>query len=132
MDSNEWLAPHFRFTTPNDVVSVGISFPIICIVLVTLRFYARRQYGTYIGIADWLSAVGVVMITAIAACMIIGERRGYIGYPTPIPPGNTTTQAYTGFLLSHPVEAKVSTPKGFPTCLIRYLTILRSNLRRKS
>ncbi|KAI1088027.1 hypothetical protein F5B19DRAFT_499403 [Rostrohypoxylon terebratum] len=116
MGSEEWLTSHFLFTTPEDVVAIGISFPIICIVLITLRFYARRQYGTYIRIDDWLSAIGVVMITAIGGCMITGERRGYIGYPTPIPPGATRAQAYTQFLLSHPLEAKIEFAAQVLTC----------------
>ncbi|KAI1210112.1 uncharacterized protein F4807DRAFT_459946 [Annulohypoxylon truncatum] len=107
MNSTQWLQPPYKFTTPNDVLSVGISLPIICIVLLGLRFYARRHHGAYIGIDDWLIALGVLMITAIGACMVAGERLKVVGYPTPVPSGTTTAQAYGLFLLSHVTAAKL-------------------------
>ncbi|KAI1097631.1 hypothetical protein F4804DRAFT_347024 [Jackrogersella minutella] len=107
MDSVHWLNPPFRFITPAEVLSAGIILPLLCITLVGIRFYIRCHYGTRVGIDDWLIALGVLAITGIGVSMIANERLGVMGYPIPIPPATTRSDAYVIFLASHMPEEKI-------------------------
>ncbi|KAK9786401.1 putative GNAT family acetyltransferase [Seiridium cardinale] len=98
MSSIQWLQLPFALVTPGQVLAAGIVLPLVCIACVGLRFYVRRLQKTSPGVDDWLIAVGVVFIAGMGACLIIGERLGVAGYPTPVPDGTDASEASGLFL----------------------------------
>lgn len=54
----------FQFTFPfvngQNVMAIGVALPIVCIIVVVLRFWTRRLQKTMIGLDDWLIVGGLV------------------------------------------------------------------------
>ena len=47
---------------PAYVLAAGIAFPVLCIIVVSLRFYARSGQKARYGLDDWLSLFALVSI----------------------------------------------------------------------
>ncbi|KAI0096821.1 hypothetical protein F4776DRAFT_658606 [Hypoxylon sp. NC0597] len=94
MDHRRWSDTSVRIITEKDVLSAGITLPLICIALVGVRFYVRRHQETPLAIDDWLIAIGVLMLTGIGICFIIGEQLGAWGHLTADPSGAITPKTY--------------------------------------
>ncbi|KAI1139334.1 hypothetical protein F5Y05DRAFT_424960 [Hypoxylon sp. FL0543] len=99
MNQPRWSEPSVQFVTGTEVLSAAIILPLVCIALVGMRFYVRRRQETFLGIDDWLLAIGVLMITGMGVCFIIGQQLGVLGRPTPPAPSNPTApDEYLQFL----------------------------------
>ncbi|KAI0835941.1 hypothetical protein F5Y06DRAFT_299041 [Hypoxylon sp. FL0890] len=98
MDHRRWTEPSVKFITETGFLTAGIGLPILCIALLGMRFYVRRHQETSLGVDDWLLAIGVLMITGIGICFIIGQQIGVLGHPTPAPSGTITPKAYIQYV----------------------------------
>lgn len=103
----EWLELPFHLVTPRQVLAAGFTLPLVCILVVGLRFYTRRTQKSRLGVDDWLIALGAIMLVGMGACLIVGERLGVMGYPTPVPSGTLATEASKLFLEDYILQAKV-------------------------
>ena len=50
----------FKYIDAEQMVSIGIAIPAVCIVIVGLRFLTRSLQSSKIGLDDWLSLGGLV------------------------------------------------------------------------
>ncbi|KAI0169962.1 hypothetical protein GGR52DRAFT_592591 [Hypoxylon sp. FL1284] len=107
MDSPQWLQLPFALVTPGQVLSAGIILPLLCVALVGTRFYIRRVQKASPGIDDWLITLGALFIIGMGICMIVGERLGVFGHPTPVPAGTVASEAYGLFLDAYIQFAKI-------------------------
>ena len=58
---------NYKFVDGQETIGIGIAIPLICILVVALRFLTRVLQRAHIGIDDWLSAASLVRVTAILA-----------------------------------------------------------------
>jgi len=86
---NPLFLPYAYFRS---VLSLGIVMPILCIVLVAIRFYVRRYQKGGLGPDDWLALATLPFIIGMGACLIAGVKLGVMGYPTPPPPEGLTQE----------------------------------------
>ncbi|KAM3080932.1 hypothetical protein ACMFMG_004892 [Clarireedia jacksonii] len=78
------------FMSHLDVLGLGIAIPILCISIVAFRLYVRKYQTGGIGVDDCLAAATLVFIIGMSATIIIGAKRGALGYVTePTPPDLT-------------------------------------------
>lgn len=52
----------FRYVDAAEVMALSIALPIACFAVVILRFYTRSSQKMGIGIDDWLSVLGLVIL----------------------------------------------------------------------
>ena len=45
----------FGFVSPAEVIAAGVVLPVLGIIVVALRFHARRIQKAHVGIDDWLT-----------------------------------------------------------------------------
>lgn len=57
---SEWTEAPFAFVSPGELLAAAIVLPLVCVVSVALRFYARRMQRYGLGVDDWMSAVATV------------------------------------------------------------------------
>ena len=50
----------FRFTNRPEVIAMGTALPIVCFLVVCLRFFTRRAQRVGLGPDDWLIVGGLV------------------------------------------------------------------------
>lgn len=50
----------FKYNDAEQVLSIGIALPAVCIVIVGLRFCTRILQNAKLGLDDWLSLGGLV------------------------------------------------------------------------
>ncbi|KAM3084557.1 hypothetical protein ACMFMG_001340 [Clarireedia jacksonii] len=67
---------------PNFLLAEATILPVLCIVVITLRFYARRTQKAKIGPDDWLALVGALCTIILGVLLIIGVKKKAYGYPT--------------------------------------------------
>ena len=58
----------FPFTDAHQVISIGVALPVICILVVGLRFLTRLLQKVRVGLDDWLSLGGLVSPPCSSAC----------------------------------------------------------------
>lgn len=114
--ATQWEKLPFAFVTPGEVFSIGLVFPLVCIVLGGARLHVRRLQQQTLGADDWLAILGIVMVTGMGTCLIVGERLRVMGYPTPVPSGTVATQAYGLFNKAYETEAKLEFAFQFLQC----------------
>ncbi|MCJ1437277.1 hypothetical protein MMC27_006663 [Xylographa pallens] len=93
----------FVYATPGNIVAAASVLPALSIVLVSLRFYTRRIQRAQIGIDDWLTLPGLVMVVGAGIALIIGVEMQAMGYPTPVP-ADPSTEA---ILNANPVQSLI-------------------------
>ena len=59
----------FAYATPAGIIAAAVILPSIGMTLVSLRFYVRSQQSARIGVDDWLSVAGLVIIHIFEADM---------------------------------------------------------------
>ncbi|OTA55898.1 hypothetical protein K449DRAFT_438465 [Hypoxylon sp. EC38] len=94
MDHRRWLESSIRLVTEKEVLSAGIVLPLVCIALAGVRFSVRRHQESPLAVDDWLIAIGVVMITGMGICFIIGVKLGAWDHPTTNLSGTRTPKPY--------------------------------------
>ena len=114
--ATQWEKLPFRFVSPGEVFSIGLVFPLVCMVLGGARLYVRRIQKLKLGPDDWLAILGIVMLTGMGACLMVGERLRVMGYPTPVPSGTAATEAYGLFNKAYETEAKIEFAFQFLQC----------------
>lgn len=107
MASTQWMVLPFQLASPGQILAAGIVLPIVCIALAFVRIRVRQLQKLSLGIDDWLICIGVLFITGMGSCFIIGERLGVMGYPTPVPVGTNASEAYGLFITAYVQFAKV-------------------------
>lgn len=112
----QWEKLPFRFVTPGEVFSIGLVFPLVCIALGAARLHVRRLQKQKLGPDDWLSILGIITLIGLGVCLIVGERLGVMGYPTPYPSGANPLQAYELFNQAYETEAKIEFAFQFIQC----------------
>lgn len=127
MASIQWLVLPFHLVSPNEVLAAGIVLPIACITLTSVRIRIRKIRKLSLGLDDWLVALGVLFITSMGACLIVGQELGVIGYTTPVPSDTIASQAYGLFIAAYVQLAKVSSSSLQVACLMRRRSSLPSN-----
>ena len=50
----------FKFVNASETIAVGATLPIICVMVVALRFFTRTRQVAQVGIDDWLILGGAV------------------------------------------------------------------------
>jgi hypothetical protein len=55
----------FAFAAPGELMAAAIALPLVCLVLVALRFYTRRIQRQAIGIDDWMSVMALVCSSTV-------------------------------------------------------------------
>jgi hypothetical protein len=65
---------------PNYILASGATFPILTIILVSLRFYARNKQGARYGPDDWLALLAVIFLVAQGIVIIIGIKERAVGF----------------------------------------------------
>ena len=65
MDPNNAKIFTFRFVNAADIIAIGSVLPIICIIIVALRFFTRTRQVAHVGTDDWLILAGAVILFAI-------------------------------------------------------------------
>lgn len=115
-ETTQWLKLPFRFVTPGEVFSVGFVFPLVCVALGGARLYVRRKQKQDLGVDDWLALLGVLAVTGMGVCFMVGERLGVMGYPMPVPSGTISTEAYGLFNKAYEIEAKIEFAFQFLQC----------------
>ncbi|KAL4999597.1 hypothetical protein BDV10DRAFT_184229 [Aspergillus recurvatus] len=60
-----------------------------------------------LGLDDWLSAVALVLVIGMGACLIVGVAQRVMGYPTPLPSEIDSQEAYQHYLADYEKLAKV-------------------------
>ncbi|KAL4912936.1 hypothetical protein BDW62DRAFT_214615 [Aspergillus aurantiobrunneus] len=97
----------FALVRPGHVWAAGIVLPVVCAILVSLRFYVRRSKNQRIGVEDWMSAIALVLVFGMGACLIVGVVQGVMGYPTPLPEGIDPQEAYQQSIENYEKIAKI-------------------------
>ena len=77
------MAEQAYYQTPGHVLAVAILLPILDIVAVALRFYARRKRRLPLGPDDWLTLPATVLVIGAGATLVTGVALRAIAYPTP-------------------------------------------------
>lgn len=63
--NNVQTISNYKFVNGRDTVAIGIAMPVICVLIVGMRFLTRILQKSYVGIDDWLSAGSLVrLVTA--------------------------------------------------------------------
>ncbi|KAI1743832.1 hypothetical protein F4680DRAFT_444529 [Xylaria scruposa] len=76
----------YYITEPGYVISAAILLPLLDIIAVALRFWARTKYREAIKADDWLMLPATILVTAIGISVTYGVAKGAIAHPTEIPP----------------------------------------------
>ena len=50
----------FHYVNGQDTMAIGIALPIVCILIVALRFWTRNLQKVIVGLDDWLIVGGLV------------------------------------------------------------------------
>ena len=50
----------FQFVNAQETIAVGAALPVVCAVVVALRFFTRWLQNIRVGIDDWLAVGGLV------------------------------------------------------------------------
>lgn len=58
--NNVQTISNYKFVDARQTVAIGYAIPVICVVIVGMRFLTRILQKNYIGIDDWLSAGSLV------------------------------------------------------------------------
>ncbi len=53
--------------SPSNVIALGVVWPLLCAVVVALRFYTRRVQGARLLLDDWLTIPALVRVVRPAA-----------------------------------------------------------------
>ncbi|KAI5859443.1 hypothetical protein GGS23DRAFT_585427 [Durotheca rogersii] len=77
------------FDHPAHVVSVAVAFPVISIIFVSLRFWARKVQKQPLKADDWLIVLATLLTVGLGITQLYGVYTGALAYPTQIPPGYT-------------------------------------------
>lgn len=62
----------FALVSPGHVWTAAVILPLVCTILVALRFYVRLLKKHTVGLDDWMSAVALILVAGMGACLIIG------------------------------------------------------------
>ncbi|KAI1169769.1 hypothetical protein F4777DRAFT_571930 [Nemania sp. FL0916] len=81
------------YASPRFVIAVGVVFPVLSIIAVALRFWARSAQKAPLLIDDWLLVIAVAMNIGLGICIIIGVVGKGFGYHTR-PPESDEPDAY--------------------------------------
>lgn len=114
--ATQWTPMPFRYVTPGEVFSVGLVFPLVCIVLATARLYVRWLQKQRLGLDDWMAALAVIFLIGTGACLMTGQQLGVMGYPMPVPAGTEASEAYTLFNQAYITLAKIQFAFQFLQC----------------
>ena len=52
----------FKYVDSAETIAIGAALPVVCIAVVSLRFYTRSQSSARLGIDDWLILGGLVSL----------------------------------------------------------------------
>ncbi|KAI0401687.1 hypothetical protein F4802DRAFT_579425 [Xylaria palmicola] len=76
----------YYVTEPGYVIAAAILIPLLDIVAVSLRFWARTKQREKLKADDWLMIPSIILVTAIGISITYGVAKRAIAYPTEIPP----------------------------------------------
>ncbi|KAL8919795.1 MAG: hypothetical protein Q9172_004800 [Xanthocarpia lactea] len=79
--------PLFDQYTKPVLVGNGVAFTVLPIIVVSLRFYARRVARVAVGIDDWCIVVALVLCTAAGVVLILAAEIGGMGQHQQLGPG---------------------------------------------
>ncbi|KAL9095622.1 MAG: hypothetical protein Q9165_002054 [Trypethelium subeluteriae] len=71
------------YVNPQSVIAVGVIFPLLGLVAVTLRFLLRHKRKTGLSWDDWLCIPALVLVWAEGAVIITGSATHSFGYHSP-------------------------------------------------
>lgn len=71
------------YATSQEIFAASILLPLLGIVFVLLRFYARVLQKQSTGIDDWLMLLALALVMGMGVTLIIGVHGKAIAYPTP-------------------------------------------------
>ncbi|KAI1501576.1 hypothetical protein F5X99DRAFT_382350 [Biscogniauxia marginata] len=78
------------YETSGHVITAGIALSILDIIVLTLRFWIRRNKNQGLKADDWLILLATISTVAIGISMVYGASQEALGYRTKIP------SAFTG------------------------------------
>ena len=55
------------------VVALAVVLPLLAVAATSARFYARRIRHTKLGIDDWLTGTGTVLVIGMGIAQLVGE-----------------------------------------------------------
>ncbi|KAI0531671.1 hypothetical protein GGR58DRAFT_518338 [Xylaria digitata] len=76
----------YYITEPGYVIAAAILLPLLDIVAVSLRFWARQKQRELPKVDHWLMLPATLLVTAIGISITYGVAMGSIAAPTEIPP----------------------------------------------
>ncbi|KAI9648976.1 hypothetical protein NHQ30_001542 [Ciborinia camelliae] len=82
----------FKYVDRKEVISLGVALPIVCIVIVGLRFFTRHLQNTKKDTDDWLILSGLIWLIGMGICLVIGGHNGAFGSPTPAAPSDLSPE----------------------------------------
>lgn len=50
----------FSFVNASETIAIGSALPIVCVIVVALRFFTRTRQVAHVGLDDWLILAGAV------------------------------------------------------------------------
>ena len=51
--------------SPSNVIAAGVVWPLLCAIVVALRFYTRRAQGARLLLDDWMTIPALVRMTRL-------------------------------------------------------------------
>ncbi|KAK0511778.1 hypothetical protein JMJ35_006351 [Cladonia borealis] len=76
----------FRFVDAQESIAIGSALPVVCLIVVALRFWTRRLQKVQICMDDWWAVASLLAVIGGGACLVNGSCIGVMGYRTPAPP----------------------------------------------
>lgn len=63
----------FQFVNAKETVALGSTLPVVCLIVIALRFFTRRLQNVKVGSDDWLALCGLFAVIGMGACLIAGS-----------------------------------------------------------
>ncbi|OCL14661.1 hypothetical protein AOQ84DRAFT_15099 [Glonium stellatum] len=70
--------------SPTAVIATAVVLSLLDIIVVGLRFYARRRQRQRVQADDWLTIPALALVLGLAAVLITGVAQHALAYPTPV------------------------------------------------
>ncbi|KAL6706563.1 hypothetical protein ACN47E_005319 [Coniothyrium glycines] len=74
--------------SPTAVYACGIVFPVVCAIVVGIRFQSKRHSKMQLVVDDWLTVPALICTVAMGIALVVGVACNGLGYPTPQPPAS--------------------------------------------
>ncbi|KAK6954651.1 hypothetical protein Daesc_004618 [Daldinia eschscholtzii] len=77
----------FYYMRPSHVIAAAVALSVVDILVVGLRFWARKAQKQLLGSDDWLMVPATLVTVGIGISQLYGVSQKALGYRTVIPDG---------------------------------------------